>query len=66
MLDLPEITRSLVSERLTHVNGDVPVRQYLTEKYEASYNEWREDNAEQELIYEPDVEGGGLDGACWK
>lgn len=66
MLDLPEITRSLVDERLTHVNGDVPVRQYLAEKYEASYDEWKEENDEQDLVYEPDIEGGGLDGAYWK
>jgi hypothetical protein len=65
MLDLPEITCSLVDERLTHVNGDVPLRQYLAEKYLASYDEWCQENDEQELIYEPDVEGGGLDGQYW-
>ena len=66
LLDVRELTLSAVEGRLNEVNGHRPIRQDLADQYDEQYLLWREDNEEHELIYEPDVEEGGLDGGYWK
>ncbi len=66
LLDIVEPTLSAVDDRLKEVNGHRPIRQDLSDQYEHQYLMWLEDHDEVELIYEGDVEDGGLDGTYWK
>ena len=65
MLDLPEMLRNLVGERLKFKDGDLPIRQHLADTYVEAYHEWREDNDEKDLCYEGDTPLGGLNGPYW-
>ena len=66
MVDLPEMRRDLVAERLIHKDGNVPRRQELGDKYMALYSDWKMENDEKSVGYEGDQPLGGLDGAYWK
>ncbi len=66
LLDVPNLTLSVVDKRLKEVSGRRPIRQDLADQYEQQYSIWLEDHDEADLVYEGDVEAGGLDGAYWK
>ena len=66
LLDVPEVTLRAVDDRLKESNGGRPLRQDVADQYDQLFSTWSEEHDEVELVYEPDIEAGELDGAYWK